>query len=104
MNKALILACILLPCFAAHSQSLSEKQHQLLDSLTAVVTGQTYSGINSILISSQINNVEVFSTAYEKTCGLITGPGFISNRLCAVDFVQLKTADGKDIYSNDFDH
>ena len=53
MNKALILVCILLPCFAVHSQSLSAKQHQLLDSLTAVVAGQAYSGINSILISSQ---------------------------------------------------
>jgi hypothetical protein len=55
-------------------------------------------------VSIRINNVEVFSTAYEKSCGLITGLGFISNGLCAVDFVQLKTADGKDIYSNGFDH
>lgn len=55
-------------------------------------------------VSIRINNVEVFSAAYEKSCGLITGLGFISNGLCAVDFVQLKTADGKDIYSNDFNH
>jgi len=55
-------------------------------------------------VSIRIDNVEVFSAAYEKSCGLITGLGFISNGLCAVDFVQLKTAGGKDIYSNDFDH
>jgi hypothetical protein len=55
-------------------------------------------------VSIRINHVEVFSTAYEKSCGLITGLGFISNGLCVVDFVQLKTADGKDIYSNDFNN
>ncbi len=55
-------------------------------------------------VSIRINDVEVFSAAYEKSCGLITGLGFISNGLCAVDFVRLKTADGKDIYSDDFAH
>jgi hypothetical protein len=53
-------------------------------------------------VSIRINHVEVYSTAYEKSCGLITGLGFFSNGLCAVDFVRLKTGDGKDIYSNDF--
>ncbi len=53
--------------------------------------------------SISINNVEVFTAAYHQSCGLITGIGFISNGLCQVDFVDLKTADGKPIYSNDFE-
>jgi hypothetical protein len=55
-------------------------------------------------VSIRINDAEVFSAAYEKSCGLITGLGFISNGLCAVDSVSLRGIDGKDIYSNDFDH
>jgi len=54
--------------------------------------------------SIRINNMEVFSTTYEQSCGLITGLGFISNGLCEVDAVDLKTIDGKDIYNNNFDH
>jgi len=54
--------------------------------------------------SIKINNMEVFSTIYEQSCGLITGLGFISNGLCEVDAVDLKTIDGKNIYSNNFDH
>jgi hypothetical protein len=54
--------------------------------------------------SIKINNMEVFSTTYEQSCGLITGLGFISNGLCEVDAVDLKTIDGKNIYSNNFDH
>jgi hypothetical protein len=53
-------------------------------------------------VTIRINHVEVYSTAYERSCGLITGLGFFSNGLCAVDFVRLKTGDGKDIYSNEF--
>ena len=49
-----------------------------------------------------INNSKVFTAAYHQSCGLITGIGFISNGLCQVDFVDLKTADGKVIYGNDF--
>jgi len=54
-------------------------------------------------VSVKINNNEVFSTHYQKTCGMITGLGFISNGLCEVDFVDLKTLDEKSIYRNDFD-
>jgi hypothetical protein len=53
--------------------------------------------------SIRVNGTEVFSTSYQQSGGLITGLGFISNGLCEVDFVELKTVEGKDIYSNDFE-
>jgi len=53
-------------------------------------------------VSISMNGVEVFKTAYQQSCGLITGIGFISNALSEVDYVDLRTADGKIIYSNDF--
>ena len=55
-------------------------------------------------VSIRINNKEVFSTTYKQSCGLITGLGFISNGLCEVDSVELKTIDGNNIYRNYFDH
>ena len=55
-------------------------------------------------VSIKQNDVEIFSTTYHDSCGLITGLGFISNGLCQVDFVDMKTLDGKDIYTNDFKH
>ena len=51
----------------------------------------------------RINNKEVLSTTYRESAGLITGLGFISNGLAAVDFVELKTLDGKAIYINSFE-
>jgi hypothetical protein len=54
--------------------------------------------------SVRINHNEVFSTRYYQSCGLITGLGFISNGLCEVDSVNLRTNDGEPIYSNNFDH
>jgi hypothetical protein len=51
-----------------------------------------------------MNNKEVFSTRYYQSCGSVTGLGFISNGLCEVDSVDLRTNDGKVIYTNDFDH
>ena len=84
---------------------LSGRTHDLSTLGTDIRTWQDLElEVKNKKVSIRINNVEVFSTAYEKSCGLITGLGFISNGLCAVDFVQLKTADGKDIYSNGFDH
>lgn len=59
--------------------------------------------VNHKKASIRINGTEVFSAAYQQSGGLITGLGFISNGLCEVDFVELKTVDGKDIYSNDFE-
>jgi hypothetical protein len=50
----------------------------------------------------RMNGKEVFTTAYQKTCGLITGLGFASNGLCQVDSVSLRTLDGLDVYHNDF--
>jgi hypothetical protein len=50
-----------------------------------------------------INNAEVFSAGYSQTSGLITGLGFISNGLPEVDLVELKTLDGKNIYSHQFE-
>jgi hypothetical protein len=51
-----------------------------------------------------MNNIQVFATRYSKSCGSITGLGFISNGLCEVDSVGLRTIDGKVVYSNNFDH
>lgn len=54
-------------------------------------------------VSIKINNAEIFTTQYNESNNLITGMGFISNGLPEVDFVSLKTLEGKDIYSNDFE-
>ena len=53
-------------------------------------------------VSIRINKTEVLSAAYNQSSGMITGLGFLSNGLPQVDFVSLKTPDGKDIYNNDF--
>jgi len=45
-----------------------------------------------------INGSKVFSTSYHHSCGLITGIGFISNGLCEVDSLHMKTIEGKEIY------
>jgi hypothetical protein len=45
-----------------------------------------------------INGAKVFSTNYHQSCGLITGIGFISNGLCEVDSLDMKTIEGKEIY------
>jgi hypothetical protein len=55
-------------------------------------------------VGININGKSVFSSVYNQSCGLITGLGFTANGLCEVEFVDLKTADGKNIYSNDFRH
>jgi len=45
-----------------------------------------------------INGSKVFSASYYHSCGLITGIGFISNGLCEVDSLDMKTIEGKEIY------
>jgi transcriptional regulator with XRE-family HTH domain len=54
-------------------------------------------------ISIRINDKELFSAIYQESCGLITGLGFISNGLCLVDSVDLKTLDGNPIYPTSVD-
>jgi hypothetical protein len=54
-------------------------------------------------VSIKMNNKEVFTTTYKQSAGLITGLGFISNGLVEVDFVEMKTMDGKEVYRNDFE-
>lgn len=49
-------------------------------------------------VNIRINGMDALSCPYTQSCGLITGVGFISNGLCEVEFVDLKTADGKTIY------
>jgi hypothetical protein len=49
-----------------------------------------------------INGKPAFSTSYKESGGMITGLGFISNGIAEVDFVDLKTIDGKEIYTNQF--
>ena len=54
-------------------------------------------------VTIRINSKKVFSTSYQESAGLITGIGFISNGLVEVDFVNLKTPDGKEIFDDDFE-
>jgi hypothetical protein len=54
-------------------------------------------------VGIRLNNTEVFSTNYDQPCGLITGLGFISDGLCEVDSVDLRTIDGNNIYSKYMD-
>jgi hypothetical protein len=51
-------------------------------------------------VNIKLNGVTVFSSSYKESGGLITGLGFISNGLCEVDGIDLKTRGGKIIYSN----
>jgi hypothetical protein len=50
----------------------------------------------------RINGKEVFAAKYNTSVGNITGLGFISNGLVAVDQVELKGLDGTVVYSNQF--
>jgi len=51
-------------------------------------------------ISISINGAQVFSSVYHQSCGKITGLGFTSNGLCELQSVELKTLEGKVIYSS----
>jgi hypothetical protein len=51
----------------------------------------------------RINNKEVLKKQYTESVGLITGIGFASNGLMEIDYVDLKSLDGKVVYSNKFD-
>src|SRR5205814_3097909 len=55
-------------------------------------------------VTVYINQKEVFTKSYTTSSGLITGLGFISNRLCEDDDAELKGLDGTIVYSNNFDH
>jgi transcriptional regulator with XRE-family HTH domain len=44
-----------------------------------------------------INDIPAYSATYQVSSGLITGLGFVSNGLCAVDSIDLGTGDGKPI-------
>ena len=58
--------------------------------------------VNDKNVKITLDGKEVFSSSYQKSSGLITGLGFISNGLCEVDFVELKGANGELVYQNDF--
>ena len=53
-------------------------------------------------VDIRINGATMLSDVFHKSSGLITGLGFISNGLTAVDSVDLRTTDGKVLYHNDF--
>jgi hypothetical protein len=53
-------------------------------------------------VTVKINKMAVLATQYDQSSGMITGLGFLSNGLPEVDFVTLKTLDGKNVYSNEF--
>lgn len=50
-----------------------------------------------------IGNREIFSAAYTRSGGLITGLTFTSNGLCEIDDISLRGTDGKVVYENDFE-
>jgi len=49
-----------------------------------------------------IDQKEIFSKAYTKSSGFITGMIFSSNGLCEIDNIELTGLDGKVVYKNDF--
>jgi hypothetical protein len=53
-------------------------------------------------VNIRINGTTMLSDVFHRSCGLITGLGFISNGLTAVDSVELRTTDGKVLYHDDF--
>jgi hypothetical protein len=59
--------------------------------------------VKNRLATVRINNKEVFKKQYTQSVGLITGIGFASNGLMEVDYVDLRSLDGKVVYSNNFD-
>jgi hypothetical protein len=54
-------------------------------------------------VNIRVNGVDRFSAEYHASPGVLTGLGFISNGLCQVDFVELKSLDGKVFYQDDFE-
>ena len=50
-----------------------------------------------------IGNKKVFSAAYTKSAGLITGLAFMSNGICEIDGISLKGPNGKIMYENNFE-
>ena len=50
-------------------------------------------------VSIAINGKQTYANAYTQSAGLITGLGFISNGISEVQLVDLKTGDGRMIYS-----
>jgi hypothetical protein len=53
-------------------------------------------------VTVRINGKEVFATTYNNSADAITGLGFISNGLVAVDYAELQGLDGTIIYGNQF--
>jgi len=50
-------------------------------------------------VSVVVDGMPAYSNAYAHSAGLITGIGFISNGIAEVEFVSLRTGDGRVIYS-----
>lgn len=49
-----------------------------------------------------IGNRKIFSAAYTRSGGLITGLAFMSNGLCEIEDISLRGTDGRVVYENDF--
>lgn len=58
--------------------------------------------VKNKIVTIFINQKQAFSSKYNNSSGLITGLGFLSNGLCEVDYVELKSLDGKVIYESQF--
>ncbi|HEV2481190.1 MAG TPA: hypothetical protein VGS79_16065, partial [Puia sp.] len=80
---------------------LSGKTHDLSGLGADITTWQRLTlTVKDRKATVSINGVPAYSATYQASGGLITGLGFISNGLCAVDSVDLRTGDGKPIITS----
>ena len=74
---------------------LSGKTHDLSGLGTDITTWRQLAlTVKAHQATIAIDGAPVYSTPYESSGGMITGLGFSSNGLCAVDSVDLRTGDG----------
>lgn len=77
---------------------LNGKTHDLSSLGTDITRWQTLDfSVKNHEATVSINGVKAFTAPFHASCGSITGLGFISNGLCAIDSISLKTGDGKPI-------
>jgi hypothetical protein len=80
---------------------LNGKTHDLSSLGTDITTWQQLAlTVKDQKATVSINGIPTYSASYHSSGGLITGLGFISNGLCTVDSVDLRTGDGTPIITS----
>lgn len=80
---------------------LNGKTHDLSGLGTDITSYQNLSlVVKDRKATVSINDVPAYTATYQASGGLITGLGFISNGLCTVDSVDLRTGDGRPIITS----